>query len=232
MPHPNETRFLQHLAEDQKDIWTSPFHLKPSDAKWLVPMSGIATGLFVTDPQSSYAMRLDHLHALRVASDAGVASAAGMTGAMYIWGHLAHNERARETGVLATEAMINALGVDYAMSYATGRERPIPSNFHNNFFHGGTSFPSDHAALTWAFASVVAQEYPHPVAQVGAYGLALGVSLARAASDEHFLSDVFVGGLLGYQIGRHIYRPRRPVPATSPAPTSRWTVGFIPRWRA
>ncbi len=100
IPHPNETRFLQHLAEDQKDIWTSPFHLKPSDAKWLVSMSGIATGLFVTDPQSSYAMRLDHLHALRVASDAGLASAAGMTGAAYIWGHLAHNERARETGVL------------------------------------------------------------------------------------------------------------------------------------
>jgi len=208
IPHPNETNFLRHLADDQKDIWTSPFRLKPADAKWLVPMSGIATGLFVTDPESSYAMRLDHLHLLRVASDAGVASAAGMTGAMYVWGHLTHNERARETGVLATEAMINAIGVDYAISFASGRERPIPSNFQNIFFHGGTSFPSDHAAVTWAFAAVVAQEYPHPVAEFGAYGLALGVSLARAASEQHFLSDVFVGGLLGYQIGRHIYKTR------------------------
>ena len=121
---------------------------------------------------------------------------------------MTHNERARETGVLATEAMINAIGVDYAMKFATGRERPFPSNFQNIFFHGGTSFPSDHAAVTWAFASVVAQEYPHPVAEFGAYGLALGVSLARAASDQHFLSDVFVGGLLGYQIGRHIYKTR------------------------
>jgi membrane-associated phospholipid phosphatase len=206
--HPNETNFLRHLAEDQKDIWTSPFRLKPADAKWLVPMSGIATGLFVTDPQSSYAMRLDRLHLLSVASDAGVASAAGMTGAMYLWGHLTHNERARETGVLATEAMINAIGVDYAMKFATGRDRPIPSNFQNIFFHGGTSFPSDHSAVTWAFAAVVAQEYPHPVAEFGAYGLALGVSLARAASEQHFLSDVFVGGLLGYQIGRHIYKTR------------------------
>ncbi|MGB8768195.1 MAG: capsule assembly Wzi family protein [Candidatus Korobacteraceae bacterium] len=208
IPHPNEKNFLRHLAEDQKDIWTSPFHLKPADAKWLVPMSGIATGLFVTDPQSSYAMRLGDLSAWKTASNAGVASAAGMTGAMYIWGHLTHNERARETGVLATEAMINALGVDYAMKFATGRERPFPSNFQNIFYHGGTSFPSDHSAVTWAFASVVAQEYPHPLAEFGAYGLALGVSLARAASDEHFLSDVFVGGLLGYQIGRHIYKTR------------------------
>ncbi len=208
IPHPNEANFLRHLAQDQKDIWTSPFRLKPTDANWLVPMSGIATGLFVTDPQSSYAMRLDNLHLLKVASDAGVASAAGMTGALYLWGHLTHNERARETGVLATEAMINAIGVDYAMKFAFGRERPIPSSFQNIFFHGGNSFPSDHSAVTWAFAAIVAQEYPHPLAELGAYGLALGVSMARAASEQHFLSDVFVGGLLGYQIGRHIYKTR------------------------
>ena len=208
VPHPNESKFFIHLAEDQKNIWTSPFHLQPADAKWLVPMSGIATGLFVTDPQSSYAMRLDNQHALNIVSDAGVASRLGMTGAAYIWGHLTHNERARETGVLATEAIINAIGVDYALKGITGRERPFPSNFQNIFFHGGTSFPSDHAAVTWAFASVVAQEYPHPAAEFGAYGLALGVSLARAAADQHFLSDVFIGGLLGYQIGRHIYKTR------------------------
>jgi membrane-associated phospholipid phosphatase len=208
VPHPNETRFFLHLAKDQKNIWTSPFHLKPNDAKWLVPMGGIATGLFVTDPQSSYAMRLNRVHLLSVGSDVGVASAAGMAGAVYLWGHLTHNDRARETGVLATEAMINAIAVDYAMKFATGRERPIPSKFQNVFFHGGTSFPSDHAAVTWAFAAVVAREYPHPVAEVGAYGLALGVSLARAGSEQHFLSDAFVGGLLGYQIGRHIYKTR------------------------
>ena len=49
---------MLHLAEDQKDIWTSPFHLNTGDFKWLVPAAGITTGLMVTDPQSSYAMRL------------------------------------------------------------------------------------------------------------------------------------------------------------------------------
>ena len=208
VPHPNESKFLLHLAQDQKDIWTSPFHLQLTDAKWLVPMSGIAAGLFVTDPQSSYGMRLDNQHRLNLASDAGLASAAGMTGAMYVWGHITHNERARETGVLAAEAMINALGVDYALQGVAGRERPFPSDFQNIFFHGGSSFPSNHAAVTWAFASVIAQEYPHPLEEFGAYGLALGVSLARAASDQHFLSDVFIGGLMGYQVGRHIYKQR------------------------
>jgi hypothetical protein len=208
LKHPNESKIFLHLGQDQVAIWTSPFRLKPADAKWLVPMGGIATGLFVTDPQSSYAMRLNNRHRLNVLSDAGTAAAGGMTAAAYLWGRLTHDERARETGVLATEAIVNAVGVDYALKGITGRERPIPSNFQNVFFHGGSSFPSDHAAITWAFASVVAHEYPHPLPQFGAYGLALGVSLARAASDQHFLSDAFIGGLLGYQIGKHIYKER------------------------
>lgn len=208
VPHPNESKFFLHLVDDQKAIWTSPFHLKPADAKWLVPVAGITTGLFVTDPQSSFAMRLDPQNKLNLAANAGVAAAAGTTGALYIWGHLTHNERARETGVLATEAILNAVGVDYALKGITGRERPFPSNFQNIFLHGGTSFPSDHAAFTWAFASVIAQEYPHPAAEIGAYGLALGVSLARAAADQHFLSDVFIGSFLGYQIGRQVYKTR------------------------
>src|SRR5271157_615971 len=45
-------------------------------------------------------------------------------------------------------------------------------------------------------------------AQVGAYGLATAVSLARVASSQHFLSDVFVGGLIGYQVGRHVFNER------------------------
>jgi len=207
-PHPNESKFFIHLAQDQKDIWTSPFHLQPGDAKWLVPMGGIAAGLFVTDTQSSFAMRLNNHDLLNTFSNAGVGAAAGLTGAAYFWGRLTHNERARETGVLATEAVVNALGVDFALAGIAGRERPIAANYQNIFLHGGDSFPSDHAAVTWAFASVVAQEYPHPIPEFGAYGLALGVSLARAASDKHFLSDVFIGGLMGYEIGRHIYKTR------------------------
>ena len=162
----------------------------------------------VTDPDSSFAMSLGNLNAWNTASNVGVASALGMTGVAYAWGHLTHNERMRETGVLATEAMLNAFAVDSVISASTGRLRPQPSNYQNIFFHGGSSFPSDHAAVTWAFASVVAREYPNIYAEFGAYGLALGTSLARAAAEQHFLSDVFVGSLMGYQVGRQIYKQR------------------------
>ncbi len=210
-PHPNETKFLQHLAGDQLGIWTSPMRLEPKDATWLIPMGGIATGLFVTDPASSFGMASYHPSTYNTASNAGLAVAGGLSGSAYLWGRLTKNERMRETGVLATEAMIDVLGVQYALQYSIGRLTPIQSNYQNAFFRGGTSFPSNHAALTWAFASVVAQEYPNPFVQFGAYGLATGVSLARVAAGQHFLSDVFIGGLIGYQVGRRIYKTRHNV---------------------
>ena len=207
-PHLNETKFFQHLAEDQKDIFTSPFHVNGGDFKWLVPSAGIAAGLFASDPDSSFAMKNSHDHALNLFSDAGVAAAAGLTGASYFWGHITHNERMRETGVLATEAMLDVLPLQFGIRYATGRLRPYQSNYQNDFFGGGNSFPSNHAAVMFAFASVVAREYPNPFAEFGAYGLATAVSMARAASGQHFLSDLFIGGLIGYQVGRHIFNER------------------------
>ena len=208
LPHPNEKYFLQHLAADQWSIWTSPAHLKLDDAKWLLPSAGIATGLFVTDPDSSFGMASYHPTTWKEVSNYGLGAALGTTGAMYIWGHVTHNERARETGVLATEAMLSVLPMQFAIRGATGRLRPYQSNYQNVFFDGGSSFPSNHSALAWAFASVVAREYPNMYAQLGAYGLATGISLARVAASQHFLSDVFVGGLIGYQVGRQIYKTR------------------------
>ena len=208
LPHPNEKYFLQHLLIDQKNIWTSPAHVQSDDAKWLVPSVGIATGLFATDPSSSFGMASYHPNTWKEVSNYGLGAALGTTGAMYIWGHITNNDRAREAGVLATEAMLDVLPIQYAIRGATGRLRPYQSNYQNDFFDGGNSFPSSHAAVAFAFASVVAHEYPNVYAQIGAYGLATAVSLARVEASQHFLSDVFAGGLIGYQIGRQIYKTR------------------------
>ena len=105
-------------------------------------------------------------------SNYGLGAALGTTAAMYAWGHLTNNDRARDTGVLAAEAMLGVLPMQYSIRGATGRLRPHQSNYQNDFFEGGNSYPSNHAAVAFPFASVVAHEYPNIYAQLGAYGLA------------------------------------------------------------
>src|SRR6266480_5589884 len=43
------TGLVGRFIGDQRKIWTSPARLRFSDTEWLVPLSGIAAGLFVTD---------------------------------------------------------------------------------------------------------------------------------------------------------------------------------------
>ena len=121
LPHPNERNFLKNLALDQKAIWTSPAHVTQGDLKWLLPSSGIAAGLFVTDPDSSFALASYHPNTWKEISNYGLGAAFGATAAMYAWGHITHSERPRETGVLATEAMLDVLPMQFAIRGATGR---------------------------------------------------------------------------------------------------------------
>jgi len=192
---------------DQKQIWTSPARLRWPDANWLLPLSGITAGLFVTDAQMS--RHISHnpttVSHYNTASNAGVAALLGGAGAMWLLSYPKHNEHWRETGFLAGEAVLNSLVVVEAMKYPLGRERPNQDNSNGNFFSGGTSFPSEHAAASWAVASVVAHEYPGPLTKILAYGLATFVDYSRYRARQHFPSDVFIGSVIGNMVAEGIY---------------------------
>ena len=109
---------------------------------------------------------------------------AGIGAGMFLWGHVTHNDQERETGLLSGEAGIDAFLDTEVFKYAFGRERPFTGDGRGRFFQGGTSFPSEHATISWAIASVIAHEYPGPVTQLLAYGMAGAISAARIAGHQ------------------------------------------------
>jgi len=68
--------------------------------------------------------------------------------------------------------------------------------------------PSNHSILVWSFAHVVASEYDGFATKALVYSLATTVSASRVMAREHFPSDVFVGGALGYLIGGYVVHRR------------------------
>ena len=199
---------LKHMGQDQAAIWTSPFKVKPGDLKWIVPLAGITTGLIMTDRTASHeASRGSHVNLSKTFSDAGLALAGGSSAGLYLLGRAKGDLRLNETGVLGGEAMVNGLVVDEVLKHAFQRQRPAENGGAGRFFQTGSqnSFPSAHATLTFAFASVVAHEYPSWLTDTLVYGGASAISLARVTGKQHFPSDVFVGGVLGYLIGRQTY---------------------------
>lgn len=199
---------LRNFEGDQKAIWTSPFHLKPADADWLLPLGAVAGGLFATDTEfeKHLSNSPNRLKYSKDFSNAGLAAFAGVGAGMYVWGHVTHDEHRRETGFLAGEAAIDSLAVTYALKYALGRERPPADNYQGGFWQGGDSFPSEHSAAAWAIAGIVAHEYPGPLTSFLAYGLAAGVSGSRLTAKQHFPSDVLIGSALGWFISQEVYR--------------------------
>ena len=148
---PNERRFVQHVLADQAAIWSSPAHLKGRDLKWLVPAAGALTGLIVTDRTSSFQIYRDHGPSFsKNVSDGGVLAAAGVTGALYLWGRATNDDRAREAGVLSTESVIDSLLVTEALKFSTQRDRPYQDHGAGEFFSHGQSFPSEHATGAWS----------------------------------------------------------------------------------
>lgn len=127
---------------------------------------------------------------------------------MYLLGFPTHNEHWRETGFLAGEAALNSLIVTEAMKYSLGRARPYQDNGSGAFFHGGTSFPSEHATIAWSIAGVFAHEYDGTLPKLFAYGMASAVSLSRINARQHFPSDVLVGSVLGYLVSQSVYSRR------------------------
>jgi membrane-associated phospholipid phosphatase len=204
-----ERRFLKDIVRDQRAIWTSPFHLNRDDARWLAPLSVSTFALMASDQETRELS--DSRRRASVSRDISFAgsiySTGGLAAAFYLVGRATGNARARETGLLGGEALIDTGLVTTVLKNVSQRPRPTRDGAHAEFFDGGHSFPSGHAASAWALATVIANEYHGQSAiQVGAYALATAVSVSRYTGRNHFLSDVLVGSAIGYGIGRFVYK--------------------------
>ncbi|HEV7551275.1 MAG TPA: capsule assembly Wzi family protein [Candidatus Angelobacter sp.] len=208
----NPVKFLRNLGRDQKDIWTSPFKARVEDLNWIVPLAGVSIGLINADAELSSRIKgtsslSKHSSTL---SNGGVALLLGGSGSLYLLGKFTGDPHKKETGILAVEAATNSLVVGEVLKAVTQRARPDDGNHKGDFFNStsisNSSFPSIHALLAWSSASVLAHEYPGPLTQILAYGLATGVSVARVSGRNHFPSDVVVGSAMGWLIGRQAYK--------------------------
>ncbi|HJU12347.1 MAG TPA: capsule assembly Wzi family protein, partial [Candidatus Binataceae bacterium] len=205
--------FVEHLGQDQKHFWTLPARARKKDLKWIVPAAGGLAALFAADNWISQQVpdRPDQLNRSRKVSDYAFYSLIGAGGGSFLLGKLENNEHMRETGLLAAEAAIGATGATYALKLATTRERPYVINSDGDFLHGtfssaNQSFPSEHSAIAWSIAGVMAHEYPGPFSKFLAYGLASTITLTRVTAKQHFASDVVVGSALGWYFAHEVYR--------------------------
>jgi membrane-associated phospholipid phosphatase len=210
-------RMPRYIFQDQKAIWTSPFHTSKKNAKWWV-IFGTATAAFIATDQWSV-KQLPNSDIQVSLSKWGSRSGAAYTlipisAGFYFIGTAQHEDRFRETGLIGFEALIDSNITVEALKLVADRARPFEGNGKGRFESSPSSrwkssFPSGHAVNAWAMASVVAHQYPRPrIIPIIVYGLASTVVVARVGARQHFPGDIVAGSAVGWFIGDFVYGRR------------------------
>ncbi len=147
----------------------------------------------------------------------------GISCLFYISGLITKDSKAKDTGKLVLMSLIHSGIVVQILKHLTGRQRPQaengidswagPSGFFKRYKDNRDmfydAFPSGHTITVWSTATVIAHQYNKSlIVPVISYGLATLSGLSRVTEDKHWMSDVFFGAVLGFAIGKFIYKKR------------------------
>jgi membrane-associated phospholipid phosphatase len=207
---------FHNVIDDQKQIWSFPARLAHGQ-NWLptTAVLGTTVGLFALDPsEAGYFRRTTTFHGFDHFFN-GNATAIGMgavSASLYAIGRIRKDSKMQHTALLAGEAMADVAIVQTVLKDVTMRLRPVrypasgwfaTSSSPTSYIRGNGSFPSGHSIEAFAIATIIARRYGnHRWVPYAAYGLAAVVGFSRLTLNVHFLSDVFMGGALGYSISR------------------------------
>lgn len=208
-----EPKPFQNFLRTEKQIWTAPLQINKKQMPWLLLIGAGSAALIASDRHIAHALPNSPGQLRWGGRISWLGSAPGVLGAgasLLAIGALSDDARMRRTAFASWEAIGHSLILTYGIKVLTARDRPSTGSGDGHFwsgydgaFRGNRSFPSGHSMQSWAIASVLAHEYKEKKwVPWLAYGLASTVSASRVAARRHFVSDVAVGALAGYWIGR------------------------------
>ncbi|WP_421917809.1 phosphatase PAP2 family protein [Marinifilum sp.] len=122
-------------------------------------------------------------------------------------GRVIKDERLSNTTLNSAKALLTGAILTESVKIIAGRSRPdqMNGNMHFDAFGGNTnnskSFPSGHAFVAWSVFTPFAEEYSKWI-----YAIPVSVSLARMYRNRHWLSDVVLGGGIGYFAGLYSHK--------------------------
>jgi membrane-associated phospholipid phosphatase len=212
-----DKQYFGSYFKDTRDILIAPVKWKASH--WIsLAAIGATTGvLFVYDDEIK---RLSQKLRTPLTNDIsryglepwgkGTYSLPLMAG-FYLHGLIWNNDRSKRVALLGVKAFVLTGAFTQAMKFAFQRHRPdatdnpyVFDSFGGNWKN--ESFFSGHTSTFFSIATIIACEYKDKrLIPPLVYTLAGIASLSRIHDNRHWASDVFVGAVVGYGIGKLIY---------------------------
>jgi|GEM_PF-1876501 len=192
------------------NIYTQP--------KFIITASLITAGLFATDNETYQAIHTFKVKNRLIKDLSPVITQMGdgkfslaVYGSFFLHYCFFDNRQSLETAKIGMESfLLSGIAVQF-FKQIFGRERPSNASVSGGRFHAPfsffssksnnianyDSFPSGHTATAFSCASTLAELYPDGIVPYISYGLGALVALSRVTERAHWLSDCFVGGIIG-----------------------------------
>ena len=214
------------MGQDALNLATAPFDLSTSQSLLTLGAAGLIAGTAVTlDDPAYHSMSVGTGPVSTTTSPLAAPGrlydrvgpdrfALGAAGLLAVSGLATQKRGLTRTSVRLAEALVYTKAITGLAKSAFNRHRPFaasgpleadPGAFSSE--HNKLSMPSGHTARAFAVASVLSHQADRWYVSVPAYGMAASVGLERVRSGDHWLTDVMVGGALGYLIGRSVSPP-------------------------
>ncbi len=211
-------RIIPNIVDDQSKIWLFPAKLNKK--KGWIPTAlilGTTAALIALDSRDApYFRKTSSFSGFNnvFTGNATAISTAIVPVSLYAAGWVRRDTKMQSTALLAGEAVADSEILAFVLKDVFKRVRPasIPpaANFSDTWFESRGSLlssnggmPSGHTIAAFSVATIVARRYGnHRWVPYVSYGMAALVAFSRLALSAHFVSDVFVGGALGYSVSR------------------------------
>jgi membrane-associated phospholipid phosphatase len=192
-PHTGIRALIGNVGEDIQ-------HLPALQNAYLAAIGGgLALGVHPVDQTFNVRLR-SHYDAVNTAFAPGkylgdTPEQVALSLATYAYGRLFDQPKVSHLGMDLLQAQILTEMLVEPIKFATHRQRPDGSNHQ--------SFPSGHAAITFAGATVIERHLGWKKSVLG-YGIASYVAASRLHDNRHYLSDVVFGAAVGSIAGRTV----------------------------
>ncbi len=206
--------FLLNFGDDFVDVLASPKNWKGRDFLSLSAILG--AGLLIYSFDQDIRQWAENP---RSSSTPGVFKTTGYLGngifllglvtALYVSGEVSDNNSLRKTALLSLESLLTTGIIVRGLKSVIGRARPWTGESSQSFHPFATkarfaSFPSGHASVAFAIATVIADQTKKEFIDILAYSLATMAALSRVHLDKHWASDILVGSAIGYFVAKKI----------------------------
>lgn len=227
---PSNTPLFKSILQDEGRIFSSPLRMKWKDvAIW----SGVAlmTGVLIANDEAIYSKIKGFQGKHQWVSDVspkitrlGLGEwSLGTAGAFYLGGLIFKDKKAKETARLTFMTFIHTGILVQLGKHLTGRQRPswnegedgwhwlngFLNRYKTNQLAQYDAFPAGHVITIFGTATVISEMYKKTIwVPVLCYSIATACGLSRITEDTHWMSDVFLGAVLGFAIGKYVVKTR------------------------